>query len=388
MKKIIPLVGVLLAIILALVGCGTGPTASTPSADAGQGADAASVPAIGMLVGPSPTGHSPQWTRQRALDAQRIADMAGEKGARVVVDTFGSGPEASTVTFNERVVASGANKLMRDTRLRQTKEKLVEAASRQATSGRTSVDLISGVRALSRDLAVLPRDSRAPEVVISGSALQTAGGIDLRDFVQLADTQTTLDTVVQRGLLPDCTGWRVHLIGGAAGADGALDALREVQLQEFWRSFFERCGGTLVQWNQSSLVAFPGAGKVPKASWKDKQVALPLPAEVLFQGDQAALRPGGRRALDKVVALLTQTHPRASATITGHAATVGGSAATAMALSRARAETVADYLEAHGVAADRLKVISRGAEEPVASNDTEEGRQKNRRVIVMVNLRH
>ena len=51
-----------------------------------------------------------------------------------------------------------------------------------------------------------------------------------------------------------------------------------------------------------------------------------------------------------------------------------------MNLSQSRAESVAAYLAQQGVAADRLEAVGRGPDEPVADNDTPEGRQQNRRV--------
>ena len=51
---------------------------------------------------------------------------------------------------------------------------------------------------------------------------------------------------------------------------------------------------------------------------------------------------------------------------------------------RARAEAVRRYLNKQGVALNRMSTISYGANEPVESNKTKEGRSKNRRVVVIV----
>ena len=55
-----------------------------------------------------------------------------------------------------------------------------------------------------------------------------------------------------------------------------------------------------------------------------------------------------------------------------------------MKLSLKRAESVAEYLIANGVDADKIRTIGRGSEEPIASNETREGRVKNRRVDATV----
>jgi OmpA-OmpF porin, OOP family len=125
-----------------------------------------------------------------------------------------------------------------------------------------------------------------------------------------------------------------------------------------------------VAWD-SGLTSFPGNGKeVPQPSWsKANKVIVPLPATALFKADQAVLRPGSGHDLDEMVTLLTKTHPTATADIAGHTATVpGGSDAAALALWRARAQTVARYLQAHGVAASRLSTVGHGGEDPAASN--------------------
>jgi outer membrane protein OmpA-like peptidoglycan-associated protein len=53
-------------------------------------------------------------------------------------------------------------------------------------------------------------------------------------------------------------------------------------------------------------------------------------------------------------------------------------------LSQRRAASVADWLKARGVEAARLATTGLGESQPAASNDTSEGRQKNRRVEVTI----
>jgi len=55
-----------------------------------------------------------------------------------------------------------------------------------------------------------------------------------------------------------------------------------------------------------------------------------------------------------------------------------------MWLSRERAKSVADYLISTGVNEDQVRIIGRGSKEPIASNDTREGRMQNRRVDILV----
>ena len=69
--------------------------------------------------------------------------------------------------------------------------------------------------------------------------------------------------------------------------------------------------------------------------------------------------------------------------IQGHTDSTGG-ADYNMKLGEARAEAVRRYLNKQGVALNRMSTISYGANEPVESNKTKDGRAKNRRVVVIV----
>ncbi|MDD1791715.1 OmpA family protein [Enterovibrio makurazakiensis] len=76
-----------------------------------------------------------------------------------------------------------------------------------------------------------------------------------------------------------------------------------------------------------------------------------------------------------------QDFEESTAIIIGHTDSVGSEAFN-QTLSEERAQTVANYFTDNGISADRLSVVGMGEGEPVASNDTEEGRAKNRRVEI------
>ena len=99
---------------------------------------------------------------------------------------------------------------------------------------------------------------------------------------------------------------------------------------------------------------------------------------ISFERDSAVLAAGSPEILDRAVAILA-SHPKVSVEISGHTSSEGDPAHN-LALSLARAETVRDYLVAHGIASDRLHPIGHGSEQPVADNTTEDGRAKNRRI--------
>jgi outer membrane protein OmpA-like peptidoglycan-associated protein len=77
---------------------------------------------------------------------------------------------------------------------------------------------------------------------------------------------------------------------------------------------------------------------------------------------------------------MLEAHPELKLTIEGHTDNVGSAGAN-QTLSEQRAAAVAQYLETnYQIAAARLATKGYGASKPVASNDTQDGRQQNRRV--------
>lgn len=104
---------------------------------------------------------------------------------------------------------------------------------------------------------------------------------------------------------------------------------------------------------------------------------------VNFDFDKADVKMGDKSELDELAAFL-QKNASAYAMLVGFTDSVGSQEYN-LGLSRRRAESVADYLvDNHGITRDRLVVNYYGKENPVAGNDTSEGRAKNRRVEIAV----
>ncbi|GLR06292.1 OmpA family protein [Vibrio hyugaensis] len=101
-----------------------------------------------------------------------------------------------------------------------------------------------------------------------------------------------------------------------------------------------------------------------------------------FEFDSAKLTDSVSERLDNFVNFLNE-YPQAQVEVTGYTDS-SGPAAYNQKLSERRAQSVADYLIAAGVDADRFTVKGMGEENPVADNSTHEGREKNRRVEVIV----
>ena len=104
--------------------------------------------------------------------------------------------------------------------------------------------------------------------------------------------------------------------------------------------------------------------------------------DVLFETDQATLKPGATLNLSKLVQVLNE-HPNRSIIIEGHTDSTG-SADYNQQLSQRRAEAVANFLRSQGIAEERIMARGYGEAYPVAPNQNAAGRQQNRRVEIVL----
>jgi len=105
-------------------------------------------------------------------------------------------------------------------------------------------------------------------------------------------------------------------------------------------------------------------------------------SDVLFDTAKSTLKPGAREKLARVSGILV-THPDLKLEIEGHTDSVGSDTYN-QSLSERRAESVRSYLVSQNIAAQTITVAGFGESRPVATNDTAAGRQRNRRVELVV----
>jgi OOP family OmpA-OmpF porin len=104
---------------------------------------------------------------------------------------------------------------------------------------------------------------------------------------------------------------------------------------------------------------------------------------VEFDFDKSTIKKGYYQDIDNLAGVMKQ-YPDLNVVIEGHTDSMG-TAAYNKKLSQRRAESVKKYMvEKGGIDANRIKAIGFGEEKPIASNDTDEGRQQNRRVEAAV----
>ncbi|HVB32109.1 MAG TPA: OmpA family protein [Gemmatimonadaceae bacterium] len=111
-------------------------------------------------------------------------------------------------------------------------------------------------------------------------------------------------------------------------------------------------------------------------------IAVTFASGLLYDFDSDVVRADAGQNLRALAASL-EKYPNTDLLIVGHTDAVGTSEYN-QALSERRATAAANYLEAQGVAAGRLRAVGRGETEPIAGNDTEAGRQLNRRVEIAI----
>jgi outer membrane protein OmpA-like peptidoglycan-associated protein len=107
-------------------------------------------------------------------------------------------------------------------------------------------------------------------------------------------------------------------------------------------------------------------------------ITLNMPGNITFQTDSADLRPDFFEVLNSV-SLVLKEYDKTLVEVAGHTDSTGSDQHN-QGLSERRAGTVAQYLSSRGINQQRILTVGAGESHPIASNDTAEGRQQNRRV--------
>jgi len=111
-------------------------------------------------------------------------------------------------------------------------------------------------------------------------------------------------------------------------------------------------------------------------------IQITFESGILFDFDSDRLRPEAMANLQSLKESLEE-YDGTALLVVGHTDDVGAESYN-LALSERRARAASEYLVSVGVAQDRLDVVGLGEIEPVTTNETEMGRQENRRVEVAI----
>jgi len=153
-------------------------------------------------------------------------------------------------------------------------------------------------------------------------------------------------------------------IGAAVGAGGGY----------LWSKHMEKQKAEMEQATQGTGVSV--------SQTADNQLKLDIPSDVSFDTNRYEIKSNLRPILDRFATTLNQ-NPVTMVTIIGHTDSTGTDAIN-NPLSVNRAASTRDYLVARGVVTNRIAIDGRGSREPIADNNTVEGRAKNRRVEIFV----
>ncbi|MEZ4904444.1 MAG: OmpA family protein [Spirosomataceae bacterium] len=121
-------------------------------------------------------------------------------------------------------------------------------------------------------------------------------------------------------------------------------------------------------------------GETAKVERVGEGVKLTFNDALLFDFGSSQLRPETQESLRKMAKTVEQDS-KTLLLVEGHTDNIGSEAFN-LALAQKRARAVSGFLVSEGVPANRFKVIGQGESSPIASNNTESGRQQNRRVEI------
>jgi len=144
------------------------------------------------------------------------------------------------------------------------------------------------------------------------------------------------------------------------------------------------CGGTMAFSDREPItIALAKAEPKPHRLVEITLDHIEIKERVLFEIDKAAIRPESFGLLDEVVAVLNENPRVKKVNVIGHTDDDGDESYNQQ-LSQRRAASVRTYLVDHGIAEARLESEGRGEADPLVSNDTSKGREKNRRVEFLI----
>lgn len=184
---------------------------------------------------------------------------------------------------------------------------------------------------------------------------------------------------------------RGALIGAAAGAVVGLvsgdDALERRQRALLGAGVGALAGGAIGRYQDRQEAALraelAGTGvSVTRTGENGQNITLNMPGNITFATNSADLRPAFFSVLDSVGKVMKE-FDQTVVEVAGHTDSTGSEDYN-QGLSERRASSVSQYLQARGISGERLMTVGMGELRPVADNNTEEGRQANRRVEITV----
>ena len=140
--------------------------------------------------------------------------------------------------------------------------------------------------------------------------------------------------------------------------------------------------GKMMDNQERDMRAALASSEAAAVSREGNLLAVTFKGDVSFDTNSVVVRPGLYPELDRVARVMNQ-YPNTLIRVEGHTDSRGSNEYN-MDLSHRRANAVKNLLVQRGIAGSRIEAVAFGETMPVASNDTEAGRQKNRRVEIKI----
>lgn len=172
-------------------------------------------------------------------------------------------------------------------------------------------------------------------------------------------------------------------------ADARQQSKESEAKSKTWEASLKRRGGAQIRANNSLSSALPSLNIAGVEARQDGDVVrIELPGNRLFVQGSARLLPDASRMIDDVAEAITRQYPGQLIGVEGHTDSdpiQAGQWANNHQLSVARAVAVYDQLtQRSGIRPEQLFVVGHGANQPVVSNATPAGKERNRRVELVV----
>ena len=212
------------------------------------------------------------------------------------------------------------------------------------------------------------------------TAIRLTVPLGLAASLALAACQTPLPnqtgTQTQQGAL---LGAGIGALAGSLTGDDTGERIRNAAIGAAAAGAVGAAIGYSLDRQEAELRAQLGNGTV---SNNGNQLVVTLPQDILFAVDSTNVSAGAQADLAAVASSLNR-YPQSTVNVIGHTDNTG-EAAYNQDLSERRAQSVASVLINSGVASSRINAVGRGENQPVATNQTAEGRAQNRRVEIVI----